>query len=156
MAKSIYVTSTQTFSGKSALCVGMLSRFRQDGFKIGYMKPVCPARCQIVGDRIVDEDTYFVKHMFGLTDAYEDMSPVLLNEQQVLSVLSGDKPDFAGRVEAAFKTIAENKDIVVLEGGASLREGWIVNLAPPQVSELLDVREIIVVPYGNELHWWMI
>ena len=31
MTTSIYVTSTQTFSGKSALCVGLLRRFQQEG-----------------------------------------------------------------------------------------------------------------------------
>jgi BioD-like phosphotransacetylase family protein len=151
MAKSIYVTSTQTFSGKSALCVGMLRRFQQDGFKIGYMKPVCPAACQIVGDRIVDEDTHFVKNTFSLTEAYEDMSPVLLNDQEVMSVLSGEEHDYVERVKSAFETVSKSKDVVVLEGGGSLREGWIVNLAPPQVSDLLDAREIVVVSYENDL-----
>jgi hypothetical protein len=34
--KSLYVTSAEIFSGKSALCVGLGARFRKDGFKAGY------------------------------------------------------------------------------------------------------------------------
>jgi BioD-like phosphotransacetylase family protein len=41
--------------------------------------------------------------------------------------------------------------VVVLEGGGSLREGWIVNLAPPHVSELLKTKVLVVVPYQNDL-----
>ena len=43
--KTLYITSAETFSGKSALCVGLGMRFRKDGLKVGYMKPVnvnCP------------------------------------------------------------------------------------------------------------------
>ena len=34
--KALYITSTETFSGKSSLCVGLGRRFQQDGFTIGY------------------------------------------------------------------------------------------------------------------------
>jgi len=150
MTTSIYVTSTQAFSGKSAVCVGLLRRFQQDGFKVGYMKPVSTS-ARVVHDRLIDEDAHFVKYTFGLTDKVETMEPVLLTDPQVASVLAGEKDDFAAKVQSAFQTIAEGKDVVVLEGGASLREGWIVNLAPPHVSNLLGAPELIVVPYANDL-----
>ena len=150
MTSTIYVTSTQTFSGKSALCVGLLRRFRRDGFAIGYMKPVSTG-VRIVGERLIDEDAHFVKYSFDLADPLEAMAPVLLTDQQVAAVLAGEERDFAAQVQSAYQTIAKDKDIVVLEGGGSLREGWIVNLAPPQVSHLLDAGELVVVPYGNDL-----
>jgi BioD-like phosphotransacetylase family protein len=82
MAKNIYVTSTQTFSGKSALCVGLLSRFQRDGFVVGYMKPVSTT-ARIVGEQVMDEDAHFVKYTFGLADALETMAPVILTDHQV-------------------------------------------------------------------------
>jgi len=150
MTTPIYVTSTQTFSGKSALCVGLLRRFQRDGFVVGYMKPVSTA-ARVVGEQVMDEDAHFVKYTFDLADSLETMSPVLLTDQQVAAVLAGNKQDFAAQVQSAYQTIARDKDIVVLEGGGSLREGWIVNLAPPHVSNLLDARELVVVPYGSDL-----
>ena len=150
MTKNVYVTSTQTYSGKSAVCVGLLRRLRRDGFVVGYMKPVS-ASTSLVGERVMDEDSHFMKYAFGLPDALEDMAPVLLNNQQVMAVLAGEKIDFAGRVRSAYHNIAQGKDVVVLEGGGSLREGWIVNLAPPHVSDLLGAAELVVVPYDNDL-----
>jgi dethiobiotin synthetase len=37
---TLYVASTETFVGKSAVCIGLLRRMQRDGFNVGYMKPV--------------------------------------------------------------------------------------------------------------------
>jgi BioD-like phosphotransacetylase family protein len=37
---NLYVTSAETFAGKSAVCIGLGVPFRADGIKAGYMKPV--------------------------------------------------------------------------------------------------------------------
>ena len=44
--KALYITSAETFSGKSALCIGLGLRFKQDGLNAGYMKPVS-VNCQV-------------------------------------------------------------------------------------------------------------
>ena len=150
MTTNIYVTSTQTFSGKSALCVGLISRFRRDGFIVGYMKPVSTT-ARIVDDRVMEEDAHFVKYTFGLADTLDHMSPVVLSDQRVASVLAGEKEDLDAHVQSAYQAIAQDKDIVVLEGGGSLREGWIVNLAPPQVTKLIKAHTLVLVPYDNDL-----
>jgi BioD-like phosphotransacetylase family protein len=150
MTTNIYVTSTQTFSGKSALCVGLLRRFQRDGFVVGYMKPVS-TMVRIVDERVMDEDAHFVKHTLCIDDPLEAMAPVTLTDQEVANVLAGNEQDLDTQVQSAYQTIAEDKDIVVLEGGASLREGWIVNLAPPHVAKLLEARTLVLVPYDNDL-----
>lgn len=150
MTTNVYVTSTQTFSGKSALCVGLISRFRRDGFVVGYMKPVSTT-ARIVGERVMDEDAHFVKHTFDLADPLEMMAPIILTDQRVGAILAGKEENLDAHVQAAYQAIAQDKDIVVLEGGGSLREGWIVNLAPPQVSKLLKARPLVLVPYDHDL-----
>jgi uncharacterized protein len=150
MKTTIYVTSTEKFSGKSALCAGLLRRFQRDGFAVGYMKPVS-ATARIVGERVKDEDAVFMKETFGLTDPLELITPVLLTEQKVKEILSGGEHDLTGTVRSAFETISQGKEVMVLEGGGSLREGWIVNLAPPHTSDLLHTRELVIVPYMNDL-----
>ena len=37
---TLYIPSTETFSGKSALCVCLARRLQRDGYRVGYMKPV--------------------------------------------------------------------------------------------------------------------
>jgi BioD-like phosphotransacetylase family protein len=150
MTTNVYITSTQTFSGKSALCVGLLRRFLRDGFHVGYIKPVSTT-ARIVGEQVMDEDAHFVKYTFSLADSLETMAPVILTDQRVGAILAGEEENLDTHVQSAYETISKDKDIVVLEGGGSLREGWIVNLAPPQVAKLLELRTLVLVPYDSDL-----
>ena len=150
MTAILYVTSTQNFSGKSALCIGLLRRFKEDGYVIGYMKPVSTT-AHVVNDQIMDEDANFIKNFFDLPDTLETMVPVILSPQKISAVLAGKGKDLTDLVRLSFEKIVSGKDVVVLEGGGSLREGWITNLAPPQVSQLLKTKVLVVVPYNNDL-----
>lgn len=43
----LYVISIAPFAGKSAMCVGLGRKLREDGVTIGYMKPVSPTGKEI-------------------------------------------------------------------------------------------------------------
>jgi BioD-like phosphotransacetylase family protein len=150
MVKTLYVSSTQVSSGKTAVCAGLLRRFHQDGLRVGYMKPVC-TQTRLSPEQGIDEDTRFMKETFGLADPLEEMAPVTLTDKRLAAFLAGESEDFRGRVRSALASIGKGKDVVVLEGGASLREGWIIDLAPPQTAKLLDAQGLEVVPYQSDL-----
>jgi BioD-like phosphotransacetylase family protein len=147
---TLYITSTETFSGKSALCVGLAKRLQRDGYRIGYMKPVSTGTRLAAG--LVDEDAEFFKQMFGLADSLEDMVPVRLGSRIVEEILRGeDDTDFVALLKSAYERIAHGRDVVVLEGGCNFREGYLVDLPTPQVGRLLGARELVVVKYGEDL-----
>ena len=147
---TLYVTSTETFSGKSALCVGIAKRLHHDGFRIGYMKPVSTgARLAAVP---VDEDAVFFKQTFNLPDSLDDMVPIGLMPQAVEAVLTGeDKTDYVGKLHAAYERISQSRDVVVLEGGSNLREGYLIGLPTPQVARRLGASALVVVKYNDDL-----
>jgi len=147
---TLYITSTETFSGKSALCVGLAKRFERDGYRTGYMKPLSTGARLAAG--LVDEDAEFFKQTFGLPDALEDMVPIGIVPRTVEAILRGEQEtDFVERLQSAYERIAEGRDIVLLEGGVNLREGYLINLPTPQVAELLHAREVVVVKYNDDL-----
>lgn len=147
---TLYVASTETFSGKSALCVGLARRLRRDGYRIGYMKPVSTGVRLAAG--LLDEDAEFFKQTFGLPDALEDMVPVGIAPRTVEAILQGEETtDFEARLKAAYERIAQGRDVVILEGGCNLREGYLVGLPTPRVANLLDARELAVVKYNADL-----
>jgi BioD-like phosphotransacetylase family protein len=147
---TLYITSTETFSGKSALCVGLAKRLQRDGFRIGYMKPVSTGVRLAAG--LVDEDAEFFKQTFGLPDPLEDMVPVGIAPRTVELILRGeDRTDFVAKLKAAYERIAQGRDVVILEGGCNLREGYLVGLPTPQVGDLLNARELVVIKYGEDL-----
>ena len=132
---TLYITSTETFSGKSALCVGIAKRLKNDGFAVGYMKPVSSGERLASG--LVDEDADFFKQTFDLPDSLDDMAPIGLAPRAVEALLEGeDQVDFGGRLSAAYERIAEGRDIVILEGGSSLREGYLIGLPTPEVAKM--------------------
>lgn len=147
---TLYIGSTETFSGKSALCVGLAKRFERDGLRIGYMKPVSTGQRLAAG--LVDEDAEFFKQTFDLPDALEDMVPVGIGPRTVERILQGKvSEDPVARLEAAYQEIVQNRDIVILEGGRNLREGYLIGLTTFQIVKKLQARTLIVVKYVEDL-----
>ncbi len=147
---TLYITSTETFSGKSALCVGLAKRMQRDGLSVGYMKPVSTGARLAAG--LVDEDAEFFKQALGLPDALEDMAPVGIAPRTVEAILRGQETtDYVARLKAAYERVAHGRDVILLEGGASLREGYLIGLPTPQVARMFEARELVVVKYENDL-----
>jgi BioD-like phosphotransacetylase family protein len=55
------------------------------------------------------------------------------------------------KVKTAYGAIAGQVELLLLEGGASLREGYSVGLPTPQVAEALDSTVLVVVKYRGEI-----
>ena len=147
---TLYITSTETFSGKSALCVGIAMRLRRDGYALGYMKPVSTGTRLAAG--LVDEDAEFFKQTFDLPDAMADMVPIGMPPRTVEAILRGeDETDFAGNLQTAYERISRGRDVVVLEGGCNLREGYLIGLPTPEVARMLGAKALVVIKYNDDL-----
>lgn len=149
--KSLYVTSVERFSGKTAVCLVLAMRFKADGYKIGYLKPLSlqPWRS---GGRIGDEDAAFVKDVLELDADPVDLSPVVVTHELLCVHLTGqESSDFMPKVKGACEKIGEGKDIMLLEGGGSLREGYIMGVPTPQVAASLGSKVLTVVKFRDEI-----
>ena len=148
---SLYVASTESFSGKSALCIGLARYFQRQGYTIGYLKPV-----SITGrmrrEWTSDEDADFIRQVFALSEPPDVLAPAVLTPIMVEAVLRGESGvDYGKRVRAAYERMGTGKDIILLEGGGDLHEGSLVGLASPMVTDLLDVRELVVIKYSSDI-----
>jgi hypothetical protein len=149
--KALYITSVVTFSGKTAICLGLGLHAQNKGHKVGYFKPLSMQGYR-VGDQIVDEDAEFVRRVLQLETTAADISPLVVTESLMQSVLDGkaDTEELWKRVEAAYDTAAQNKDLVLLEGGASMRDGFAIGLNTIGVVRRLDVPALSVVRWRPE------
>jgi uncharacterized protein len=150
MSTSLYIVSTETFSGKSALCVGLGKRFIADGLRVGYMKPVSVARVKMQRE-VIEEDVAFVRDFFGLGNSLESLCPIRLSSRLVKETLCGEKQDFGVKLAEAYQQVAKDKDIVILEGANNWTEGAIVGLRADDIAELLDCKVIVVAYYRSPL-----
>jgi hypothetical protein len=133
---TLYVLSTETYSGKTAVCIGLGMKMRADGYDVGYMKPVNTAAILQAGQPY-DEDVVFIKEAFDLPESLDILAPVQLTPQRVESlIMGGDPSEFTDRLSAAYRTVRDGHDVVILEGASNLREGYVVNLAPPDLAQL--------------------
>jgi hypothetical protein len=152
--KSLYVTSVERYSGKTAACLGLGLYYQSSGLHVGYLKPLSlqPFR---LGERIVDEDAVFVKSVLGLVEEAWELSPVVVSPDFLRKQLSSQTaPEGMGlmeRVKTAYEAIAGKVDLLLLEGGASLREGYSVGLPTPAVAEALDSLVLVVVKFRGEI-----
>jgi uncharacterized protein len=148
--KTLYITSAETFSGKSALCVGLGMHFRKDGLKAAYMKPV-NVNSQVREGVPYDEDVYFAKQVYGMTEPVDLMAPVALTPAKLEQQLRGPEVDYAPKLMEAIKRLSEGRDLLVMEGGRSLREGYVAGLPPKRVVELANAQVLEVIRYDDTL-----
>lgn len=146
---TLYVTSPEAYSGKSALCVGLGRHFRREGYTIGYMKPVSWTAQRIAG-QLTDEDAKFIKQVFSLKEPLSTLAPVCLDALAIEATLRGEGEDYSQRLKAAFDTVSRNKDIVLLEGGNSLTDGFTIDLPAYKVSQMFNAKELVVVRYSEQ------
>lgn len=148
--KSLYITSVSTFSGKTALSLGLGLRMQAAGLKVGYLKPVSTQPYE-AGGRVLDEDADFVRRTLGLETPPWELSPVIITGSLLQQVLDGTlERDLLGEIEAACEKANEENDVVIMEGGASMREGYAVGLNTLRVIEHLDIPALTVVSFSEQ------
>ena len=150
--KALYITSLQRFGGKTAICAALGRRLQRDGYKVGYFKPVSAHPWEPIPGRAGDEDADFIRRTLGLEESVEDMVGVVLTPALVREMRCGcaDR-DLMPEIEASYERVATGKDVVLLEGGHSLREGLSLGVEPVRVAESLDVPVLAIVRFRNHV-----
>lgn len=149
--RSIYVTSIERYSGKTAVCLGLGRQFMEDGYRIGYLKPLSLQPWRAAG-KISDEDATFVKDILELPEEPWELSPVVVTNEFLRAYLRGQiEDDLMEKVNSAYEKTTADRDIMLLEGGGSLREGYFLNLATPEVARKFSSHVLVVVKYRSEV-----
>jgi BioD-like phosphotransacetylase family protein len=151
--KALYVTSLHAFSGKTAVCLALGRRLQKDGYRVGYFKPLSTQLWQpLPGRALVDEDADFVRRTLGLEESSEDLVGVALTPELMRDMRCGCPDlDLMPQVQAAYGRVVAGKDIVLLEGGASLREGVSLGLGPTMIADTLDVPALAIIRFRNHV-----
>lgn len=149
--KSLYVTSAERYAGKTATCLSLGVCMQKDGFRVGYLKPLSLQPWRIE-NKIADEDAAFVKQVLNLTAEPWELSPVVITHEFLRDRLVNPKPeDLMGKVTQAFEKLGQGQDILILEGGGSLREGYVVGLPTVEVVNKLGSQALVIAKYREEV-----
>jgi BioD-like phosphotransacetylase family protein len=150
--KSIYITSVGPHSGKTALILAIGKALQETKKKVGYYKPVSfqPWR---IGDKLADEDSAFVKEVLGLQIEPWELCPVVVTHEFLNEQL--EKEDTGELLELMIDKaakVSKGMDVMLFEGGGSLRDGYVVGMPSHRVAEKLDTKVLALVRFRHLVH----
>ncbi len=118
MSKAIYIASSEPYSGKTLIALGLMHMLAGKTKKIAYFKPVINE----VPENSKDIHIETIVAQFGLTLDYNDM--FAFTRDQVLHFRSeGNTALVIDKVIAKYKKLEETHDFVLVEGTDFLGEG---------------------------------
>jgi uncharacterized protein len=150
MAKTLYVVSTGSLSGKSAISLAGALAMRNRGFAVSYMKPI-GASLMRFGEGYIDEDAFVAWGALGIDAPWEYASPVLLTDELRAAPLSGPVTGLADKILEALSFLSQDNDLVIMEGLGRTFDGISLGLSCPQVAELTNAAVLGVVAYRPDL-----
>jgi hypothetical protein len=105
-----------------------------------------------VEGKLADEDTAFVKEALDLTGKPWELSPVVVTSDVLRKYLSGQgETNLLEKVKNVCEETIAGCDILLLEGGGSLREGYVMGLPTPLVATTLGSVVLLILKYSDEV-----
>jgi len=128
---TLYVTTREKGSGKTAICAGLGKLLLNQGKKPGYLKPV------VTGGNNTPEgtgsDVEFIKRLFSL------------DESSVLLCPSIGEGNIAAGIKEALDRVSQGKDVVFIDGPTEQYR------ASSDIAKELNAKILIVEPYSDDL-----
>lgn len=148
-AKFLLIGSSEAYSGKSAIVLGMAHQLQLTGLDIAYGKPVgtCLDHTQA---EVVEEDLQFMAQTLKLPD--HRLLPMLLplDQTTIAQRIAGiDQTNYQQKLQR-YADYADS-DLVLLEGAGTLDEGKLFDLALAQMAEQLDAAVVLVSRFHSTL-----
>ena len=149
---ALYITSVEPHSGKTAVCLALGRKMQADNHTVGYLKPVSTQPWRTPEGKLADEDAVFVHSILQLDGDPTEASPVIITPSTLRKHLKGiDEEDLMQKIQQAAKINGKGKDVLLLEGGASLREGYAMGISNIKVAEVLGAPVLVLIPYHNDM-----
>ena len=146
---ALFVTSVEPYSGKTAVCLALGKQLQARGKVVGYLKPMSTQPWRTPQGSLGDEDTGFVRRALDLE---VPESPIIVTTETLHERLRGG---YQGMLLDQIKEAAENAarevDLLLLEGGASLREGYAMGLSNVRLAEALGAPVLVLVRCHKEM-----
>lgn len=112
--KSLYIMGTPG-SGKTVVALGLAQKLQQEGYRVGYFKPVANGR-NMTGK--VDLDSVLMKEVLGLGISLEKIAPITASPFYLSAQAS--LKDGLGVIIEAYDEMASFADIVIIDGALSI------------------------------------
>jgi uncharacterized protein len=148
-AKVLFIGSTEPYSGKSAVILGLIDQMQQQGLRISYGKPIGTCLSESPTDDI-DEDVKFIAQTSKLAPELLHPSLLSLDTTTIQKRLQGiDTQDYCQQLQTNLQSPIS--DLILLEGPGTLDEGRLFNLSIRHMAEAVDAQVLVVARYHSVL-----
>lgn len=142
LTKYLLIGSTESYSGKSAVILGLAHQLQQKQLDIGYGKPLGTCWNEPQTDTI-DEDVKFLAQSLNLPSDRIRPTLFFLTEDAVAKRIRGeDKVDYCGEL-AKYVDVAGG-ELVLLEGPGTLEEGTLFDFSLLDAANSIDASILLV------------
>jgi hypothetical protein len=149
----VYIGSTSGYSGKNLIAMSLGLRFKKEGLRVGYMKPVGAVPRKENGQP-GDEDAFFLQEVLGLRQDPALVTPVVVTREFTVRAFSEDIGDLMPGIVSAYEELSRDKDVMIIAGsGNLLGSGTYCGLDGVSVSRALGAKALVIDRYQNELKY---
>jgi hypothetical protein len=146
---SLYVGSTSGYSGKSLVSMGLGFKFKKDGLRVGYIKPVGILPIKIE-NMLSDKDAWFIYRALELKDPISEICPVVLTQELTVKSYQKDIKGLLGKIIKSYQKLSEDKDIMIIGGSGSIYSWGVLGVSGIKVIKRLNAKVVIVVKYEGD------
>lgn len=147
--KPLLIGSTEAYSGKSAVILGLAYHLQNRGLDLAYTKPLGTCLSESPTDN-TEEDVRFIAESLNLSDGRLRSPLFLLDEATLIRRISGeDQTDYQQLLKQTLGSLTG--DLVLLEGPGTLDEGELFDLSIPKMAQAVEASVLLVCRYHSSL-----
>lgn len=146
----IFIASVSPFSGKNLICLGLGLKFKSDGYKVGYFKPVGFSPV-VVDNVLTDEDALFLSRVLEADTPLQSVCPVLLTDDLLRRLTSGEELNIREKTMTAFRHAGKDQDIIIARGLGRLSGGMCLRFSELDFIKESNARVIFIDKYQSSI-----
>lgn len=143
--KPLLIASSQNSTGKTAVALALGRLAQDEDLSVGYMKPK-GTRLQSNVGKTLDTDPMLAREVLEIDAEMHEMEPIVYSTTFIEGAIRGREAvtDLHERVDSAFETLSENRDLMVVEGADVWTTGRIVDLADDDIANRFDAEVLLL------------
>ncbi len=144
MSKNVFIATSEPYSGKSIIAIGLVNMLLGKTKKVGYFKPI------INNDPKEKKDDHVatVTEYFGLSESYEDTF-VFTRTQALQMIQNKSQGEMIDVIISKYKELEEAYDFTVVEGSDFVGEGIAIEF-PANISLAKNLAAPVIIVISGE------
>jgi len=144
----LLIASNTGYSGRTVLSLGLAMKLMEQGYKVGYIKPIGKTPVKKEGN-VYDADALFIRETLEFPDPPDVISPFVRTYENQTLLFDGRIKDVKKRVLAAFRTL-KNRDFVIISGAGDLFEGSLLGINALSLLNDMKAHLVMIEPWRGE------